>query len=416
MSESLNVNQPSETAKQIEQLIKDLEFQKAAEAISELNFSEVTPQDQVLLWHFHGVALFRLGRTAESVHKFHQSLEAAQTIGDVTGQARAFEQLGTIQHNEARLDESLVNYDKALRLWRSINDIEGQGRGFRNLANVRVDQNKADEALALYDKSREFFRQAQLPNEMAPAIIHSASLRYQKQGIAAAIAVYKAGVEQDKCQHYLVLNNYGFLLMLQGNMGEGLSLITDALADIQAKNVNDDDLALVYLNLGVGYALQQQLDKGADYLRKAAAILEKYPDARAVEFLLQANDAYREQGFHPYLVVDNGQKHSLAHLNLATVLAWAGKLDEAEKEAEIGIDLDRSSSYPYLSAGWIYLLKGDEKKAVSAFNRACRSEPSNEEFRKALNLVNPYISAKVGRNEPCPCGSGKKFKKCHGAI
>jgi preprotein translocase subunit SecA len=22
---------------------------------------------------------------------------------------------------------------------------------------------------------------------------------------------------------------------------------------------------------------------------------------------------------------------------------------------------------------------------------------------------------KVGRNDPCPCGSGKKFKKCHGA-
>ena len=23
---------------------------------------------------------------------------------------------------------------------------------------------------------------------------------------------------------------------------------------------------------------------------------------------------------------------------------------------------------------------------------------------------------KVGRNDPCPCGSGKKFKKCHGAA
>jgi preprotein translocase subunit SecA len=23
---------------------------------------------------------------------------------------------------------------------------------------------------------------------------------------------------------------------------------------------------------------------------------------------------------------------------------------------------------------------------------------------------------KVGRNEPCPCGSGKKYKKCHGAV
>ncbi len=27
----------------------------------------------------------------------------------------------------------------------------------------------------------------------------------------------------------------------------------------------------------------------------------------------------------------------------------------------------------------------------------------------------PVGKAKVGRNEPCPCGSGKKYKKCHGA-
>ncbi len=25
-----------------------------------------------------------------------------------------------------------------------------------------------------------------------------------------------------------------------------------------------------------------------------------------------------------------------------------------------------------------------------------------------------HVSSKVGRNDPCPCGSGKKFKKCHG--
>jgi len=24
-------------------------------------------------------------------------------------------------------------------------------------------------------------------------------------------------------------------------------------------------------------------------------------------------------------------------------------------------------------------------------------------------------AAKVGRNDPCPCGSGKKYKKCHGS-
>ena len=30
----------------------------------------------------------------------------------------------------------------------------------------------------------------------------------------------------------------------------------------------------------------------------------------------------------------------------------------------------------------------------------------------------PFVreERKVGRNEPCPCGSGKKFKHCHGTL
>jgi len=29
----------------------------------------------------------------------------------------------------------------------------------------------------------------------------------------------------------------------------------------------------------------------------------------------------------------------------------------------------------------------------------------------------PFVKTekKVGRNDPCPCGSGKKYKVCHGA-
>jgi len=30
----------------------------------------------------------------------------------------------------------------------------------------------------------------------------------------------------------------------------------------------------------------------------------------------------------------------------------------------------------------------------------------------------PFVRSepKVGRNEPCPCGSGKKYKQCHGKL
>jgi preprotein translocase subunit SecA len=32
--------------------------------------------------------------------------------------------------------------------------------------------------------------------------------------------------------------------------------------------------------------------------------------------------------------------------------------------------------------------------------------------------VEPFVRStqKVGRNDPCPCGSGKKFKQCHGKL
>jgi preprotein translocase subunit SecA len=33
----------------------------------------------------------------------------------------------------------------------------------------------------------------------------------------------------------------------------------------------------------------------------------------------------------------------------------------------------------------------------------------------AASVAPVQAMPKVGRNEPCPCGSGKKFKKCHGA-
>jgi preprotein translocase subunit SecA len=33
-------------------------------------------------------------------------------------------------------------------------------------------------------------------------------------------------------------------------------------------------------------------------------------------------------------------------------------------------------------------------------------------------LARPSVAdvPRVGRNEPCPCGSGKKYKHCHGAL
>jgi preprotein translocase subunit SecA len=39
---------------------------------------------------------------------------------------------------------------------------------------------------------------------------------------------------------------------------------------------------------------------------------------------------------------------------------------------------------------------------------AVAERPKAAPFQRAMN--------KVGRNDPCPCGSGKKYKHCHGRL
>jgi SWIM/SEC-C metal-binding protein len=36
------------------------------------------------------------------------------------------------------------------------------------------------------------------------------------------------------------------------------------------------------------------------------------------------------------------------------------------------------------------------------------------DIERRLNPSSPHFAIHIGRNEPCPCGSGKKYKKCCG--
>ena len=45
------------------------------------------------------------------------------------------------------------------------------------------------------------------------------------------------------------------------------------------------------------------------------------------------------------------------------------------------------------------------------------STESEDDFKKKQNdKFNEISKKKIGRNEPCPCNSGKKYKHCHGAL
>jgi preprotein translocase subunit SecA len=58
------------------------------------------------------------------------------------------------------------------------------------------------------------------------------------------------------------------------------------------------------------------------------------------------------------------------------------------------------------------------QQMLDAIERRRRRQEQNLQYQAGATQEAPKTvrtGAKVGRNDPCPCGSGKKYKKCHGA-
>ncbi len=56
----------------------------------------------------------------------------------------------------------------------------------------------------------------------------------------------------------------------------------------------------------------------------------------------------------------------------------------------------------------------DEKLDAPAHVHGPECSHDHEQTHVSDPVRNPLRH--VGRNDPCPCGSGQKFKKCHGNI
>ncbi|MDF7671284.1 preprotein translocase subunit SecA [Orbaceae bacterium ESL0721] len=57
-----------------------------------------------------------------------------------------------------------------------------------------------------------------------------------------------------------------------------------------------------------------------------------------------------------------------------------------------------------------------ERKRQAEMQRLAEMQRINLSSSDESNRSAPRARVKVGRNDPCPCGSGKKYKHCHGAI
>ncbi len=78
-------------------------------------------------------------------------------------------------------------------------------------------------------------------------------------------------------------------------------------------------------------------------------------------------------------------------------------------------DGDDEFDLPYMEAHKVDPMTGeDEMEFATAALAAGDYATERRVAPTARNANDPTSWGKVGRNETCPCGSGKKFKHCHG--
>ena len=155
-------------------------------------------------------------------------------------------------------------------------------------------------------------------------------------------------------------------------------------------------------------AYDQNADKGklqkfwADYFNIEKEIYEQLlsdPDVQITGTVNELADKYGQSVMTMTGFLD-GINDSLTELN---------PIETMDEDTQVSLAFDKEKLYKNMvdaKADWLYNLP--------QWNEIFSEEKQKElylEQKKSGTVVKPQ---KIGRNDPCPCGSGKKYKYCCG--
>lgn len=84
-------------------------------------------------------------------------------------------------------------------------------------------------------------------------------------------------------------------------------------------------------------------------------------------------------------------------------------IEEMTEDTVVSLAFDKEMLYKNMvdaKADWLYNLP--------AWEKIFDEEKRKDLYREAKKMNTIVKGKKIGRNDPCPCGSGKKYKKCCG--
>ena len=90
-------------------------------------------------------------------------------------------------------------------------------------------------------------------------------------------------------------------------------------------------------------------------------------------------------------------------------LKVANPIETMDEDTEVSLAFDKEKLYKNMvdaKADWLYNLP--------AWDEIFDAETKHALYLEQKKSGTVVVGKKIGRNDPCPCGSGKKYKKCCG--
>lgn len=95
---------------------------------------------------------------------------------------------------------------------------------------------------------------------------------------------------------------------------------------------------------------------------------------------------------------------------LETMIDGVGRCGHCGRPTGVTFERQREQPQPLEAGEGVTICWFVYDPETKKFRRSCEGETVGRAYG-----LNPQTGEYVGRNDPCPCGSGKKWKKCHGA-
>lgn len=403
------VKQSTNEEVRIEGMIKygEMLFRKSNVKEAQLFFEDVikiTEDKAFKKWHARALNDLGLvnrfwGNIKIALIYFNDALFIKQNIGNKEDISSTMNNIGLLKSDLGFNNEALGLYERSLKISEEINDKSGISNSLHNIALIKDDLGQYEEALDLNYKSLKLTEEIGNKAIIAISLNNIGFIKYNLGLKKEANDLYEKSLKiceeiGDKSGIAASLNNIGLLKNRLGLKEEALDLFERSLK-IRKEIDDKSGIATSFNNIGGIKSDIGLKEEALDLFERSLKMHEEIGNKSDIA------TSYHNIGC--FLFENNRELEKSCLCLLKSLSLWE----------QMGMPEKKLSTQ--------YLFKMRQKIGIVKFEEVVVNmmQQLDDDLKNTINLneilCKPIkVEKKTDRNAPCPCGSGKKYKQCHG--